>query len=45
MEPNTTRYKIKIFKPFEEKYFTKKPIANNEDKNVVMRPIIKGRKL
>ena len=33
------------FKPFEEKYFNKKSIANNEDKNVVIRPTIKGGKL
>ncbi len=35
---------IKIFKPFEEKYFNKKSIAIKEDKNVVKRPIKKGRK-
>ena len=28
---------INIFNPFEEKYFNKKSIANNEDKNVVIR--------
>ena len=27
------------------KYFNKKSIANNEDKNVVIRPTIKGKKL
>ena len=32
------------FKPFEEKYFSKKSIANKEDKNVVIRPTIRGRK-
>ncbi len=36
---------INIFKPFEEKYFNKKSIANNEDKKVVVRPTIKGKKL
>ena len=36
---------INNFKPFEEKYFNKKSIANNEDKNVVVRPTIRGRKL
>ncbi len=35
---------IKIFKPFEEKYFNKKSIAIKEDKNVVERPTKKGRK-
>ena len=35
---------IKIFKPFEEKYFNKKSIANKEDKNVVIRPTKKGKK-
>ena len=35
---------IKIFKPFEEKYFNKKSIAIKEDKNVVKRPTKKGRK-
>ena len=39
-----TRQIINIFKPFEEKYFNKKSIANKEDKNVVIRPIIRGRK-
>ena len=36
---------INIFKPFEEKYFNKKSIANKEDKNVVAKPITKGKKL
>ena len=36
---------INNFKPFEEKYFNKKSIANNEDKKVVNRPTIKGKKL
>ena len=36
---------INNFKPFEETYFNKKSIANNEDKNVVMRPTISGKKL
>ena len=35
---------INIFNPFEEKYFNKKSIANKEDKNVVMRPIKRGKK-
>ena len=33
------------FNPFEAKYFNKKSIANNEDKNVVIRPTIRGKKL
>ena len=33
------------FNPFEAKYFNKKSIANNEDKKVVIRPIIRGGKL
>ena len=33
------------FNPFEAKYFNKKSIANNEDKNVVTRPITIGGKL
>ena len=36
---------INIFNPFEEKYFNKKSIANNEVINVVARPTIRGRKL
>jgi len=36
---------IKIFNPFEEKYFNKKSIANNEEKKVVVRPAINGKKL
>ena len=35
---------IKIFNPFEEKYFNKKSIANKDDKNVVIRPTKRGRK-
>ena len=35
---------INIFKPFDEKYFNKKSIATNEDKNVVIRPTKRGRK-
>ena len=35
---------IKIFNPFEEKYFNKKSIANKEDKNVVMIPTKRGSK-
>ena len=35
---------INIFNPFEEKYFNKKSIANNEDKNVVVRPRKRGKK-
>ena len=33
------------FKPFEDKYFIKKSIANREDRNVVIRPTTRGRKL
>ena len=33
------------FNPFEAKYFNKKSIANNEDKNVVISPINRGGKL
>ena len=36
---------INIFNPFEEKYFIKKSMANNEDINVVARPTTRGRKL
>ena len=36
---------INIFKPFEEKYFNKKLIANKEVKNVVIRPTTRGGKL
>jgi len=32
------------FKPFEDKYFIKKSIANREDRKVVMRPTKRGRK-
>ena len=35
---------INIFKPFEDKYFNKKSIANKDDKNVVIRPTKRGRK-
>ena len=40
--PNTTLQIINNFKPFEEKNLNKKLIANNEDKNDVIRPTIKG---
>ena len=43
--PNTTRQIINNFKPFEEKYFNKKSIANNEDRNVVKSPKSRGKKL
>ena len=33
------------FKPLEEQYFNKKSIANKEDKNVDIKPKIKGGKL
>ena len=36
---------IKNFNPFEVKYFNKKSMANNEDKNVAIRPKIRGIKL
>ena len=36
---------INIFNPFEEKYFNKNSTANNEEKNVVIRPTISGKKL
>ena len=35
---------INIFKPFEEKYFNKKSIANKEDTNVVIKPTKRGKK-
>ena len=35
---------IKIFNPFEEKYFNKKSIANKEDANVVIKPMKRGKK-
>ena len=41
-KPNTTLQIINNFKPFEEKYFNKKSIANKEDKNAVTRPTIRG---
>ena len=36
---------INIFNPFEEKYFNKKSIANNEETNVVVSPKTRGKKL
>ena len=42
--PKIIRQIINIFNPFEEKYLNKKSIANKEDKNVVTRPIKRGRK-
>ena len=42
--PNIIRYKINTFKPFEDKNFNKKSIANNEDIKVETRPIIRGEK-
>ena len=42
--PNTIRQIINTFKPFEEKYFNKKSIANNEDKKVETRLKIRGKK-
>ena len=36
---------INIFNPFEEKYFNKKSIANNDDTNVVVSPKSRGKKL
>ncbi len=38
----TTLQIINNFKPFEEKYFNKKLIANNEDTNAVIRPTIRA---
>ena len=43
--PNNTRYIINNFKPFEEKYFNKKSIANKDEKNVVLRPKNRGERL
>ena len=43
-KPNTIRYKINNFNPFEEKYFINKSIANNEDRNVVISPRISWKK-
>ena len=43
--PNAIRQTINNFNPFEEKYFNKKSIAKTEDKNVVIRPTIRGKKL
>ena len=34
---------IKIFYPFDEKYFNKKSMANKEDTNVVIRPTKRGK--
>ena len=34
---------IKIFNPFDEKYFNRKSIANKEDTNVVIRPTKSGK--
>jgi len=44
-KPNTIRYKINNFNPFEDKYFINKSIANNEDRNVVVSPTTSGKKL
>jgi len=41
--PNIILKIINTFKPFEEKYFNKKSIANNEDKKVETSPKIRGR--
>ncbi len=43
--PNTTLQRINNFNPFDEKYFNKKSIANNEDTNEVISPAISGKKL
>ena len=43
--PKIILYIINNFNPFEDKYFNKKSIANREDRNVVIRPTIRGRKL
>ena len=43
--PNINLYRIKNFKPFEERYFNKKSIANKEVINVIVRPRIRGKKL
>ena len=45
MIPKIIRQIINTFKPFEEKYFNKKSIANNEDKKVETRPKIRGKNL
>ena len=39
--PNATRQITNNFKPLVEKYFNKKSIANNEEKNVVIRAIMR----
>ena len=36
---------INNFKPFADRYFNKKSIANNEEINAVIRPTINGKKL
>ena len=41
--PNIIRQKINNFKPFEEKYFNKKSIANKEDKNVERKATTRGK--
>ena len=41
IRPNITRQIINNFKPFEEKNFNKKLIANKEDINVEVRPTIR----
>ena len=43
--PNTILYIINNLNPFEEKYFNKKSIANNEERKVVTTPIIRGKKI
>ena len=40
-----TRQTINNFKPFDERYFNKKSMANNEERNAVVRPTIRGKKL
>ena len=41
----TTRQIINILKPFEDRNFNKKSIDNKEDKNVEIKPKIRGKKL
>ena len=43
--PNIILQVINNFRPYEDKYFRKKLMANNEDKNVVVKPTIRGKKL
>ena len=43
--PKTNRQITNNFNPLDDKYFNKKSIAINEDKNVVVRPTTRGRKL